>query len=48
MPLFFAAVGTPPFNTCDPAALADVRMECRRVADGHWRISDSGQIFRRG
>jgi hypothetical protein len=48
--LFFAAVGTPPFNTCDPMAVADVRMECRREADGHWRISmfDSGQIFRRG
>jgi hypothetical protein len=49
--LFFAAVGTPPFtNYCDPTAVADVRMECRRDADGQWRISmfDSGQIFRRG
>lgn len=48
--LFFAAVGTPPFDTCDPAAVADVRMECRRESDGHWRISmfDSGQTFRRG
>ena len=48
--LFFAAVGTPPFtNYCDPKAVADVRMECRRGADGSWRISrfDSGQIFRR-
>jgi SnoaL-like domain len=48
--LFFARVGTPPFDTCDPAALADVRMEVRCEADGHWRISrfDSGQTFRRG
>lgn len=48
--LFFAAVGTPPFDTCDPAAVADVRMELRREGDGHWRISmfDSGQTFRRG
>lgn len=49
--VFFAAVGTPPFtNYCDPLAVADVRMECRREADGQWRISmfDSGQIFRRG
>lgn len=48
--LFFARVGTPPFDTCDPSAVADVRMECRCEADGHWRISrfDSGQTFRRG
>ena len=49
--LFFAKVGTPPFTDyCDPLAVADVRMECRREADGQWRISlfDSGQIFRRG
>ena len=48
--LFFAAVGTPPFDTCDPAAVADVRMEVRRESDGHWRIClfDSGQTFRRG
>lgn len=47
--LFFFAMGTPPFDTCDPAALAEVRMECRREADGHWRISlfDSAQTFRR-
>jgi SnoaL-like domain len=33
----------------DPAAVADVRMECRRSADGEWLISmfDSGQSFRR-
>ena len=49
--LFFAKVGTPPFTDyCDPLAVADVRMECRRESDGQWRISlfDSGQIFRRG
>ena len=45
--LFFAQVGTPPFDTCDPAAVADVQMECRREADGHWRIAlfTSGQTF---
>lgn len=45
--LFFAKVGTPPFDTCDPAAVADVQMECRREADGHWRIAmfNSGQTF---
>lgn len=33
----------------DPAAVADVRMKCRRAADGEWLISlfDSGQSFRR-
>ena len=49
--VYFAAVGTPPFtNYCDPLAVADVRMECRRDRDGEWRISlfESGQIFRRG
>ncbi|MEO6091686.1 MAG: nuclear transport factor 2 family protein [Novosphingobium sp.] len=49
--VFFAATGEQPFtNYCDPLAVADVKMECRREADGHWRISrfDSGQIFRRG
>jgi hypothetical protein len=49
--LFFAATGTPPFvGKADPLAVADVRMECRREDDGHWRISrfDSGQIFQRG
>ena len=45
--LFFARVGTPPFDTCDPAAVAEVQMECRREADGHWRIAmfNSGQTF---
>ena len=49
--LFFAKVGDPPFvGYCDPLAVADVQMECRSEADGHWRISmfNSGQIFQRG
>ena len=49
--LFFAKVGKPPFvGYCDPLAVADVRMECRRDADGDWKINrfDSGQIFQRG
>ena len=49
--LFFAKVGEPPFvGYCDPLAVADVRMECRRDAGGDWKISrfDSGQIFQRG
>jgi hypothetical protein len=49
--LFFAKVGEPPFTGyCDPLAVADVRMECRRDAGGDWKISrfDSGQIFQRG
>jgi len=48
--LFFAKQGEPPFTGyCDPLAVADVEMECRRDTDGEWRISrfDSGQIFRR-
>lgn len=48
--VFFAKAGTPPFTDyCDPLAVADVKMECTRAADGEWRISmfDSGQIFRR-
>jgi ketosteroid isomerase-like protein len=45
--LFFARVGKPPFDTCDPAAVAEVQMLCRREADGHWRIAmfNSGQTF---
>lgn len=33
----------------DPASYADVRMDVRRDADGHWRIAkfDSNQAFRR-
>lgn len=49
--VFYAKAGEGPFTDyCDPLAVADVRMECRRGADGHWRISmfDSGQIFQRG
>lgn len=49
--VFFAAVGDGPFEKyCDPLAVADVKMECRRYADGEWRIArfDSGQIFKRG
>jgi len=49
--VFFAKAGEPPFvGYCDPLAVADVRMECSRDADGEWLISrfDSGQIFQRG
>jgi SnoaL-like domain len=49
--LFFAKPGQPPIaGYCDPLATADVRMECRREADGEWRICsfDSGQVFQRG
>lgn len=47
--LFFAALGTPPFTSCDPSAVADVEMQCRRSSDGRWRICrfESVQIFRR-
>ena len=36
-------------NHADPAAVADVRMDCRREDDGHWRIAkfDSNQTFKR-
>ncbi len=36
-------------NHADPAAVADVRMNCRRDKDGEWRISmfDSNQTFKR-
>lgn len=47
--VFFAALKD--FDKyCDPLAVADVKMECRRDADGEWRITrfDSGQIFKRG
>lgn len=48
--LFFAKPGEPPIMECDPLATADVWMECRRDADGEWRISrfDSKQTFIRG
>lgn len=48
---FFAKAGEPPFHGyCDPLAVADVWMECRKDEDGHWRISkfDSTQTFIRG
>jgi len=40
------AAGT---DHADPASYADVRMVCRRDADGHWRIGkfDSTPVFRR-
>lgn len=47
--VFFAALDN--FDKyCDPLAVADVKMECRRDEDGEWRITlfDSGQIFKRG
>jgi ketosteroid isomerase-like protein len=36
-------------NHADPAAVADVRMDCRQDGDGEWRIAkfDSNQTFRR-
>jgi uncharacterized protein (TIGR02246 family) len=36
-------------NHADPAAVADVRMDCRRDHEGEWRIAmfDSNQTFRR-
>jgi hypothetical protein len=36
-------------NHADPAAVADVRMDCRRDDGGEWRIAkfDSNQTFRR-
>ena len=49
--LFFAKAGEPPFvGYCYPLAVADVRMECSRESDGHWRIAsfNSSQIFQRG
>jgi ketosteroid isomerase-like protein len=36
-------------NHADPAAVADVRMDCRQDSDGEWRIAkfDSNQTFKR-
>jgi ketosteroid isomerase-like protein len=48
--LFFSTAGmSSGTQHADPAAVADVRMDCRRDSDGHWRISkfDSNQSFRR-
>ncbi len=48
--VFFTTAGTAPGgNPAEPAAVADVRMECRRGGDEEWRIAkfDSNQILRR-
>ena len=48
--LLFAKRGKVPFRDyCEPVEVADVHVDCRREADGHWRISrlDSDRIFRR-
>lgn len=48
--LFFTTAGVAPgLNHANPAAVADVRMDCRRCDDGEWRIAkfDSNQTFRR-
>ena len=49
--VFFAKAGEPPFSGyCDPLAVADVWMKCRKEEDGHWRICEfnSQQMFMRG
>lgn len=48
--LYFSTLGMASGqDQADPAAYADVRMNCRRDTDGHWRISrfESNQSFRR-
>jgi ketosteroid isomerase-like protein len=48
--VYFTTAGmTSGLGHADPAAVADVRMDCRRDADGEWRISkfDSNQTFQR-
>jgi ketosteroid isomerase-like protein len=48
--VFFTTAGMASgLNHADPAAVADVRMDCRRDDDGQWRIAmfDSNQTFRR-
>ncbi len=48
--IFFSTMGQPSgLDHADPAAVADVRMDCQRGADGHWRIAmfDSNQTFKR-
>jgi ketosteroid isomerase-like protein len=48
--VFFTTAGMASgVNHADPAAVADVRMDCRRGGDGEWRIAkfDSNQTFRR-
>ena len=48
--IYFSTLGVSSgTDHADPASYADVRMDCRREADGHWRIArfDSNQAFRR-
>jgi len=48
--VYFTTAGmTSGLKHADPAAVADVRMDCRRDHDGHWRIAmfDSKQTFQR-
>lgn len=48
--VFFTTAGMASgVNHADPAAVADVRMDCRRGDDEEWRIAkfDSNQTFRR-
>jgi ketosteroid isomerase-like protein len=48
--IYFSTMGVAAgVEHADPASYADVRMNCRRDADGHWRIArfDSNQAFRR-
>lgn len=48
--IYFSAMGMASgTDHADPALVADVEMDCRRCADGHWRIArfDSAPVFRR-
>ena len=48
--VFFTTAGMASgVNHADPAAVADVRMDCRRGSDEEWRIAkfESNQTFRR-
>lgn len=48
--LLFAKLGKVPFNDyCEPVEVADVHVDCRCEADGHWRIAElaGDRIFRR-
>jgi hypothetical protein len=48
--LYFSTAGmSRGLRQADPAAVADVRMNCRKEVDGHWRIAtfDSNQTFNR-
>lgn len=47
---YFSTAGNPKgIEQADPMLYADVRMDCRRDNDGHWRIAmfDSNPAFRR-